>query len=267
VTVAFKDATPLIGVVHLVALPGSPQHCLLLTDIIDLAVADARSYRDGGASGLIIENFGDVPYAKNRVQPQVVAAMTLAVDRVMREVDLPIGINVLRNDARTALGIAAVTGAAFIRVNVHIGATVTDQGLIEGQADQTLRYRALLGTHTEIWADVHVKHGAPLCDMSIEDAAEDTVYRGLADAIIVSGAGTGKETDPEHLARVHQRLPGVTIFVGSGTSPESIAKLMPEASGFIVGTWAKQEGDVRRPVDPRRVARLVEAIRAAATRG
>lgn len=257
---------PLVGVVHLAALPGSPRNRLTVAEILDRAMADARAYRDGGATAVLVENFGDAPYSKDVVEPHVVASITLAVERIMRTVDLPIGINVLRNDARAALGIASVTDAAFVRVNVHTGVMATDQGIIEGKADQTLRYRQLLGSNTEIWADVHVKHGVPLADAPIENAAEDAVERGLADVLIVTGSGTGKETDLADVKRVRQRLPEAKIFVGSGVSPDSIARLLPSASGFIVGTWAKESGDIRRPVDTNRVARLVEAIQTAELR-
>ncbi len=231
-----------------------------MTEVIDRAVADATSYAEGGASSVIVENFGDVPYARARVEPDVVSAMTLAVDRVMAAIDLPVGINVLRNDAHAALAIAAITEAAFVRVNVHTGVIATDQGIIEGNAHETVRYRRSLGMNTPIWADVHVKHGAPLGDVSIEDAAEDAIYRGLADAVIITGTGTGKAADPTDLNRVRRRLPDANILVGSGVSPENLPSLSA-ASGFIVGTWVKHDGDVRNLVDPRRVEALVESIR------
>ncbi len=204
---------------------------------------------------LIVENFNDIPYFKEQVEPHIVAAITLTVDRIMNEVDLPVGINLLRNDARSALAVAAMTGAAFIRVNVHTGAMVTDQGIIEGQAAQTLRYRQQLGANVEIWADVHVKHGAPIGSMLIEDAAEDALHRGLADALIVTGTGTGRAADPSDLERVRRRLPAARVMIGSGVNPENVGELLPAASGFIVGTWVKQDGDVRQPVDPRSACR------------
>ncbi len=258
-----RPGTPLVGVVHLAALPGSPLNTLRFEQIRERALADAASYELGGTAALILENFGDVPYAKGSVAPHVVAAITTIVDRLKSLTNLPIGVNLLRNDARAALGVAAATGAQFIRVNVHTGAMVTDQGIIEGEAHQTLRYRQFLGATTEIWADVHVKHGAPLGSETIKQAAEDAVLRGLADAVIVSGSGTGHATDPRDVRRVRAQLPETRIFIGSGVSPETIPTLYPFASGFIVGTWAKEDGDVRRPVDPQRVARLIEAIRIA----
>lgn len=252
---------PLIGVVHLAALPGSPLHSLSMDEITDRAIFDARAYQSGGASSVIVENLGDVPYANEQVEPHVVAAMTLAVDRVMSAVELPVGINVLRNDARTAIGVAAVTGATFVRVNVHTGVMATDQGIIEGRAHDTLRYRALLGGRTQIWADVQVKHGAPIGAIAIEDAAEDAIYRGLADAVIVTGTATGRAADPSDVIRLRKRLPEAAVLVGSGVSPETLPAFSGYASGFIVGTWAKEDGNIRRPVDPHRVAQLAALIR------
>ena len=256
-----SSSRPLTGVIHLAALPGSPLSTLSIPEIIERAVTDARAYARGGASSVIVENFGDVPYARARVEPHAVSAMTLAVDQVIAAVDLPVGINVLRNDASAALAIAAITGAAFVRVNVHTGVIATDQGIIEGNAHETLRYRSSLRTHTHIWADVHVKHGAPLGDVSIEDAAEDAIYRGLADVVIVTGTGTGKAADPSDLNRIRQRLPDARILIGSGVSPETVP-VLTAASGFIVGTWVKESGDVRNRVDVRRVETLVARIRA-----
>ncbi|HKR64993.1 MAG TPA: BtpA/SgcQ family protein, partial [Thermoanaerobaculia bacterium] len=126
------------GMVHLRALPGAPLFTSL-DEVIDAALVDARAIVDGGCDGLVIENFGDKPFTRGRVEAETVAAMTRIVAEIAREVKLPLGVNVLRNDAQSALAIAAATGAAFIRVNVHTGAMVTDQGIIEGDAYATMR--------------------------------------------------------------------------------------------------------------------------------
>ncbi|MDI3340829.1 MAG: BtpA/SgcQ family protein [Sphaerobacter sp.] len=258
-----RSGTPprLIGVVHLAPLPGSPRAADSLGEIIRRAVQDARAYYEGGADAVIVENFGDAPFFADRVEPHTIAAMTLAARAVIAAVPLPVGINVLRNDAAAALGIAAMTGAAFIRVNIHTGVMVTDQGIIEGRAAETLRYRRTLGAQVEIWADVLVKHGVPLGPQAIEDAARDAVERGLADAVIVTGSATGLATDPTDVVRVRRVLPETPVYVGSGASPETIPAFLPAASGVIVGTWAKRDGEVHRPVDPARVERLARALR------
>uniref|UniRef100_A0A7C5RSC4 BtpA/SgcQ family protein n=1 Tax=Thermomicrobium roseum TaxID=500 RepID=A0A7C5RSC4_THERO len=250
----------LVGVVHLLPLPGTPRFTGSFATVRERALRDAEAYVRGGAHALLIENFGDVPFRKERVEPHVIAAMALIVEDIRRATGLPIGVNVLRNDALAALGIAAATGARFIRVNVHVGTMLTDQGIIEGKADETLRYRRLLGASVQIWADVHVKHGTPLAPQSLEDAAVETVERGLADALIVTGSSTGQPPRLEDATSIRQRLPGVPLLLGSGITPQNVAPFLSVANGAIVGTWAKVDGIVHNPVDEHRVRQLVQTI-------
>jgi membrane complex biogenesis BtpA family protein len=177
-------------------------------------------------------------------------------------VKLPIGFNVLRNDARAALALCAVCGGEFIRVNVHTGAMLTDQGLIEGNAYETLRYRQRVCPRAQIFADVHVKHAVPLGDWTIEDAARDTVERGMVDALIVSGVGTGLATDLADVERVRRTCPATKILLGSGVRLENIHNYLPVADGFIVASSLKLNGRLTNPVDPKRVAALARALRA-----
>src|SRR6266850_5243844 len=237
----------LIGVIHLRPLPGSPRWRGHWEAVLELAVKDAQAYERGGAQALFIENFGDVPFTKTSVGPETVAAMTAAGCAVRQAVKLPIGFNVLRNDARAALAICAACGGSFIRVNVHTGAMLTDQGLIEGDAYHTLRFRAHISPKTEIFADVHVKHAVPLGDCSIEDSARDTVERGLADALIVSGAGTGLAAAVEDVERVRRACPAAKILLGSGVTTANIRDFLPFADGFIVGTSLKIGGKLKNP--------------------
>lgn len=250
-----------IGVVHLRPLPGSPRWQGNLEKVIALAVADARAYEIGGAHTIFIENFGDVPFAKTNVGPETVAAMAAAGRAIRAAVKLPIGFNVLRNDARAALALCAACNGSFIRVNVHTGAMLTDQGLIEGNAHDTLRYRKQICPRAQIFADVHVKHAVPLGDWTIEDSARDTLERGLADALIVSGAGTGMAADLADVERVRAACPSAKILLGSGVTLANIRDFLPLADGFIVGTSLKRDGKVSNPVDPKRVRVLVSAIR------
>ena len=250
----------LIGVVHLKALPGSPRCRTSIGETIKFAVADAVAYERGGAHAIFIENFGDVPFTKNAVAPETIAAMAAAGCAVRAAVKLPIGFNVLRNDARAALALCAACGGDFIRVNVHTGAMLTDQGLIEGDAYSTLREQARVAPHAQIFADVHVKHAVPLGDWSLEDAAADTVERGLADALIVSGTGTGKAADLGDVERVRNACPESRILLGSGVTLANAKDYLRLADGVIVGSSLKKEGKLANPVDAKRVAALVQAM-------
>lgn len=250
----------LIGVVHLRPLPGSPRWGGNMESVIEKAVGDARAYERGGADAVFIENFGDVPFTKGSVGPETVAAMAAAGVAVRAAVKIPLGFNVLRNDARAALALATVCAGAFVRVNVHTGAMLTDQGLIEGNAFETLRYRRSLCPGVQIFADVHVKHAIPLGAGSIGDAARDTFERGLADALIVSGTGTGRATAAADVQRVRASCPNAKVLLGSGVTTENIRDYLPLADGFIVGTSLKLGGKISSPVDTRRVALLVKAL-------
>lgn len=237
------------GMIHLDALPGAPLFASL-ERAIENALADARAIRDGGCDGFVIENFGDRPFTRGRAEAETVAAMTRAIAEVVREVRVPFGVNVLRNDALSALAIAAATGASFVRVNVHTGAAVTDQGIIEGDAYATLRKRAALAPHVLVFADHLVKHATPMGEVSVKDVR----LRGLADAIIVTGAETGAAADPSRLRAVRDALPDAPILLGSGLDE---AGGFEEADGAIVGTSLKVNGRV----DAARVDAVVRAFK------
>jgi len=257
----------LIGVVHLPALPGDPLagDGTSWNSVETFARTEAAALAHGGADALLVENFGSTPFVKGtagaRIPPHQVAFLAVLV-RELRHHELPIGVNCLRNDAHSALGIAAASGADFIRINVHTGAYVTDQGIIEGEAHATLRYRKELGAeNVALLADVLVKHAAPLVPLSPEDATRDCVHRGLADAIIVTGEATGAPVSPPLLERVATAAAPAPVLIGSGLTPNNAESLVPLAQGAIVGTWLKHDGDVRAPVDQARVETLAQLVR------
>jgi membrane complex biogenesis BtpA family protein len=259
---------PIIGMLHLPPLPGSPGFApgTPTGQIRDAVLRDADALAGGGVHGLMLENFGDVPFYPGRVPAHTVAAMTaLAADVRQRFGELPLGINVLRNDGQSALAIAAAVGAHFIRVNILCGARVADQGLLQGIAHDLLRDRAMLrAQHVKIFADVDVKHSAPLAaptPTSLESEVEDTFVRGLADVLIVSGSGTGKATDPAHVQRVKRAAgPASHVFIGSGIDEHTLPLHLPHADGFIVGSAFKQDNNTANPIDPRRVALITSLL-------
>ena len=257
----FKTANPIIGVVHLLPLPSSPRWGGSLKPVIDRAEQEAVALASGGVDGIIIENFFDAPFPKNQVDPAVVSAMSLVVERVMHLVTLPIGLNVLRNDAHSAMAIASCLQAQFIRVNVLTGVMATDQGLIEGQAHELLRYRRELGSEVKILADVLVKHARPLGLPNLTTAVQETIERGLADGVILSGWATGSPPSLEDLELASAAAGSTPVFIGSGASWENIPQLIQAADGVIVSSSLKRRGQIEQPIDPIRVSQFVESMR------
>jgi membrane complex biogenesis BtpA family protein len=253
----------LVGMVHLPALPGAPDYDGDRTAIQERAVADAEALVAGGMDAVLVENFGDAPFHPGEVPRHVVASMTTLVGAVRRAVDVHVGVNVLRSDGPGALAVAAATDASFVRINVHTGARLTDQGIVEGQAHETLRLRDRLDADVRVLADVDVKHSAPLADRPLPAEAREAVERGGADGLVVSGPATGEAVDRGRLERVAAVAgeTGVPLVVGSGVTPDSVAQLLDIADTVIVGTALKRGGEVTAPVDRERVADLVAAAR------
>lgn len=256
----FHARRALIGMIHLLPLPGTPRAHLPIDAIVENAVHEARLYRDAGFTGLLIENMHDRPYEKGRVGPEIVAAMTAAGRAVRAAVDLPLGVQVLAGANREALAVALGCGAAFVRVEGFVFAHVADEGIIESSAAELLRYRRQIGAeHIRVFADIKKKHSAHAltADVSLTETARAAEFF-LADGVIISGAATGEETDPAEVEAVRRavRLP---VLVGSGVSVSNLAAYAA-ADALIVGSSLKQDGVWSNPLAPERAAALVASF-------
>lgn len=261
----FGESRVLIGMLHLGALPGSPQHREDLDAIVSRAVEEARVYREAGFHALMIENMHDRPYLRSTADPATTAAMAVAGYAVRREVPLPLGVQVLAGANREAIAVAVACGACFVRVEGFVFAHVADEGTIESSAGELLRYRDLLDAEkVRVFADIKKKHAshAITADVSITETARAAEF-ALADGVIVTGTATGRETRPEDVQSVAAAV-SVPVFVGSGVAPENLARY-PHADGFIVGSSVKRDGLWSNRLDPARVRAISEGFRALAT--
>ncbi len=268
------DRPFVVGMLHCPPLPGAPRFGGDLESVERHVLTDAAalvhpSQTQGGESecrgvdGLMLENFGDVPFFAGRVPAETVAALTRVALRVRdAHPGVPLGINVLRNDVCSALAIAAAVGAAYVRVNILAGTAVTDQGVVTGQAAEAMRYRAALGASAvRVWADVDVKHAAPLAPRPLAEQVEELLDRAGADAVIVSGSGTGRPVDAKVLRTVCDAARGRPVVDGSGATADSAAGLLEAgARGLIVGSGFKPDGRIGAAVDPQRVSSLLQAL-------
>jgi membrane complex biogenesis BtpA family protein len=247
--------------VHLPALPGSPSAALPLARILDRAVAEAKLLAAADFDAVIVENFGDTPFVADQVPPETVAAMAIAAEYIVRAVRIPVGVNVLRNDALASLAVAAVAGAAFIRVNVLSGTYATDQGMISGRARELLQRRAQVAPQIKIAADVHVKHAMPISQPDIALAAHETVSRSGADCVIASGSATGSPTNMDDVRRVKEAVPDRPIWIGSGVTIDTVRDYLEAADAVIVGTCLKHGGETTAPLEEKRVRAMVREVR------
>lgn len=251
----------LIGVVHVLPLPGSPGWAGAMADVVNRAVDDATALESAGFDAVILENFGDAPFSRGFAGRGAVAGLSAVAARVADRVRLPIGANVLRSDAESAVAVAAACGGAFIRVNVHIGAALTDQGIVQGSAFRTMRAIRDTAPGLLVLADVLVKHAQPLGETDPGRIAKDTVERGLADALIVTGEATGAPAALPRVTVVRAAVPGVPVLVGSGVTAETVCAVLDACDGVIVGSAVMRGGRAGGPVDAERARSLVERAR------
>jgi len=257
----FGATKPIIGMVHLPPLPGAPLHKgESIYEITAQAVKEAKLLEENGCTGIMMENFGDVPFWK-KVDPETVAYMTSIGKAIRDNITVPMGICVLQSDGRAGIGIAHAVSAQWVRIPYYTEVYVVDTGLMESIAAEVTRIRKVLGAEdVAIFADVHIKHGYPLAQRPIELAAIDAVERCLADAVVVTGIATGAKTSLDDVKRVKQALDDVPVLAGSGVGEDDIMDLLQWADGVIVGTSIKQGGITRNPVDPRKVEKLCTTV-------
>jgi len=257
----FNSNKPLVACIHLLPLPGSPLYGGSMAAVYDRALEEAAIFGKYAIDALIIENFRDKPFYPERVPAVTIAALSCVAREVLKQTKLPIGINVLRNDGEAAVAIATAVEAQFVRINVHMNAVVSEQGIIQGMSHLTLRLRSAIRSDVMIWADVGVKHAAPLADRGLAIETRDLAERGLADAIIVSGELTGAETRPDDVDIV-RRYTSLPILIGSGATPENLHKVYSKADGLIVGSYFKKDGNGNNFVEERRVRSFTKAMEA-----
>lgn len=256
----FGRDKPVIGVVHLMPLPGAPRFDGEAVEAIyQRGLDDARSYLEGGCDAVIVENHGDVPFLKpDDIGPETAAHMAVVADRIRRAFGRPIGINVLANAAIPALAVASAAGAAFVRVNQWANAYVANEGFVEGEAARAMRYRSRLrATGVRIFADAHVKHGAHavVADRPVDEQVKDLVFFD-ADVVIATGQRTGHAADVGYIAGI-KAAAGCPTLVGSGVTPDNVGDILAVADGVIVASSLKYDGVWWNAVDPDRVKRFI----------
>jgi hypothetical protein len=256
----FGTAKPIIGMLHLRPLPGSSIYDNAgLESIVSQALKAAKILLDNGVNGLNIENYFDLSYSPDVAPAETVASMAIIANEIRRAFPKAVlGLCVLA-DPIASIAIAHAIRAQFIRATFFTEASVDVSGLVIRRPHEILRYRKFLDPSVKIFADVQIKHSAPLARRPIEESAYDAAYF-LADAVIISGKHTGFPTNIDDVKKVREVLPDFPILIGSGINVQDAPKLFKYASGAFVGTTFKRDGKTDNSVDPSRVHDFMETM-------
>lgn len=256
----FQCEKPLITMIHLQALPGTPKHSLSISKIVDQAVKEARLLQSHGVQAIMLENMHDTPYLNREVGPEIIAAFTRVAAAVRAVTDLPLGIQILAGANKATLAVAHSANLQFIRAEGFVFGHLADEGFMQSDAGELLRYRKQIGAENiQIFTDIKKKHSshAVTDDVSLEDTVEAAEFF-LSDGVIITGTHTAKPVNEAELARVYQSA-HLPVLVGSGVTPEGLQALWSMADAFIVGSYFKRDGDWKNEPDPERLAALVKA--------
>jgi membrane complex biogenesis BtpA family protein len=259
-TEILPEQKSLIGMIHVQALPGTPRHRLSIQKIIAQAVAEARLLTDGGLQAIMLENMHDTPYLNRRVGPEIVAGMTRVAAAVRAVSDLPMGLQILAGANQAALAVAQAAELQFIRAEGFVFGHLADEGLLQSDAGELLRFRKQIGAESvRIFTDIKKKHSshALTADVSLEDTVEAARFF-QSDGVIITGTHTGKPVNQDELQQVY-RMAEVPVLVGSGVPPEGLADIWESADAFIVGSYFKTGGNWEKAPDPQRIRQLVDA--------
>lgn len=256
------SSSTIIGMIHVQALPGTPLNQFSPKQILDQAVNEAIIYRESGIDVLAIENMHDIPYLKRNIGPEIVALMTLMGHEIKRVTSLPCGIQILAGANQEAVAAAHAAGLDFVRAEGFVFAHVADEGIIESDAGDLLRYRKQIGAESvAIFTDIKKKHSSHqlTMDVDIVETAHAAEYF-LSDGLIVTGKSTGLEADLEEIQRVKEAV-DIPVLVGSGITIDNVGEYLKVCDGLIVGSWFKEKGDWKRPVSGERVRRFMEKVK------
>ena len=256
----FAVKKPIIGMLHLPPLPGSPIYDGKgLSEIIDRALYDANELQEGGVDALEVENFSDPTYYPEEVGPELTAAMAVISDHVIRAASKPVGICILA-DPKASLSVAHAVGAKFVRATFFTEASVDVRDWFVPKPHELMRFRKFLDPSIKVFTDVHIKHSAPLVNRPLGDSALDAKYF-LSDAVIISGTHTGKETKLDDIKEAKTAVEDFPVLVGSGFNKLQAAKIFSIADGAIVGTALKKDGVSSNVVDRNRVKELMDVVK------
>lgn len=255
----FRKKHPIIGMIHVLALPGTPLYKGSVQQIIDVATEEASIYKKAGIDAIMLENMHDVPYTKIHVGPEISSVMTLVAQIVKKETGLTMGIQILAGANQAALAVALASGLEFIRAEGFVFGHVADEGYIDSQAAELLRYRKMIGAESiAVFTDIKKKHSAHsiTADVDLIDTAHAAEFF-LSDGVIITGKQTGVSADVIELESVKKSVQ-IPILVGSGVTLENLETYLPLSDAMIVGSYFKEDGHWANALNYEKVATFME---------
>lgn len=259
----FNVKKPIIGMIHIDPLPGTPNYKGSVKKIIDKALEESEIYLNAGINSIAIENMHDVPYLNRNVGPEIISLMSIIAYEVKNKINIPVGIQILAGANKEALASAKSAGIDFIRAEGFVFTHVADEGIMNSDAGELLRYRKMIDAENIlIFTDIKKKHSSHLltADVTIEETAKAAEFF-LSDGLILTGTSTGKEADLNEIKAV-KRASKLPVIIGSGITEKNVENYLPFCDAMIVGSYFKKSGNWKNTVDGKRVNSFMKKVNA-----
>jgi membrane complex biogenesis BtpA family protein len=256
----FGDKKPVIAMVHLSALPGTPLYDENggVAQIVEGARKDLEALLAAGVDAVMFGNENDRPYELN-VDMASTATMAYVIGQLRPLITVPFGVNVLW-DPMSSIALAAATGASFIR-EICTGYYASDMGPWVGRSAEPMRYRNRLGRKDiAMFYNLSAEFAHSLDQRPLPDRARSAVFSSIPDAVLVSGAITGEAPPLAQLEAVKHALPATPVLANTGVRHETVQDVFRVSDGCIVGSSLKVDGHTWNCVDPGRAKEFMRLV-------
>lgn len=257
----FQNKKPIIGMIHISALPGTPNFSGSVSEIIKKAKKEAEIYKNCGISALMIENMHDIPYLNREVGHEISTLMAIIGYEIKNLSGLPCGIQILAGANKAALAAANSAGMDFIRSEGFVFGHLADEGYIQSDAAELKRYQKQIGAENIlIFNDIKKKHSSHsiTSDVDISETAHAAEFF-LSDGVIITGTSTGKQADLKEIKIVKSQI-NIPVLVGSGISDKNVKDFYEISDGLIIGSFFKKEGYWENELDTKRIEAVMKNI-------
>ena len=256
----FGTDKPVIGMVHLHAMPTDPKYDEAggIEKIVEMAKNDILALQEGGIDGMLFCNEFAIPYTNN-VQIVTVATYARVLGELKHLIKVPFGITMV-GSAYYTYDIAKAVGAQFVRAHYH-GASAGVYGIANSDPGDVERHRRYIGAQDIRVLSAIVPEGSEqLAPRSLAQVAKTLAFNVGVDGMLVYSSTPGSAIDVDKVSEIKSATT-TPVLASNGVKPETVAEILSHTDGCIVGTGIKLDGNFYNPIDVERVKALMANAR------
>lgn len=252
----FFSRKMVIGMVHLLPLPGNPAYGNNKDELVANALDDAHRLIDSGVDAIMLENFSDWPQYSTEIPLEAYSVMLNVATRIKEFCPIPFGVNIEMNAFVQEWAMAYACNADFIRVEAFVDNRAGSFGYIEACSTPLAKLMKDYPSDTMLFTDVHTAETYGVPEVAINELAGNAINHD-ASAVIVTENDQSKKITVDDVKSMREAIGDFPILVGSGVKPDNVLDYLEYANGVIVGRGFKT-GD---RIDTNLVKEFMDVVR------